>query len=238
MIAIFNYHAVSDRDYEYAVSPETFEAQLRYLQSRFRILSLSELEQTLGGETKSDHDLVVITFDDAMADLYSNAFPILTKLQVPATIFVPTDFPGRTVTIASGEEFSYLSWEQMREMSAGGLISFQSHTHTHPILTEVANASEIERELDDSVSIIEKQLRQRVDHFAYPKGRANSRTREFAKARFRLACAGEGIINSLKRLDPWALPRIVVRRSWPLWKFKLLCRPSFWYLRAIKHKLF
>lgn len=238
MIAIFNYHAVSGRDYEYAVTPEMFELQLSYLQKHFRVIALSELEQVLENKTRSDQALAVITFDDAMADLYPNAFPILTKLQVPATIFVPTDFPGRTATISSGEEFSYLSWEQMREMSAGGLISFQSHTHTHPILTEVADASEIESELEQSISLIEKNLHQRVDHFAYPKGRANGRTREFVKTRFRLACAGEGIITSLSKLDPWSLPRIVVRRSVPMWKFKLLSRPFFWHLRAIKHKLF
>lgn len=65
----------------------TFEAQIQYLRKHYRIVSLSELLQGIS-EPWSTQPSVAITFDDGYADLYTEAFPILRRYSVPATIFL------------------------------------------------------------------------------------------------------------------------------------------------------
>jgi len=75
------------------VRPEVFEKHLRYLKRRYEFISQDKLLSILnnsGSFNKACH----ITFDDGWHDNYTNAFPLLRKYHVPATIFLVTDFIG------------------------------------------------------------------------------------------------------------------------------------------------
>ncbi len=63
----------------------------------------------------------------------------------------------------------YLTWDQIREMSQGGLIEFGSHTVNHPILTRVS-LEEAAREVAESKGRIEQELGKPVISLAYPNG--------------------------------------------------------------------
>jgi peptidoglycan/xylan/chitin deacetylase (PgdA/CDA1 family) len=68
--------------------PTTFEAQMRYVRRRYRVLTLDDLCE----EMKNPHskeDAVAVTFDDGYRDLHTYALPVLRKYQIPATIFLP-----------------------------------------------------------------------------------------------------------------------------------------------------
>lgn len=65
----------------------TFESQVRYLCSRYRVISLQQMVQEMG-QPKNVLPAVSITFDDGYRDLFTNAFPILRAHHVPATIFL------------------------------------------------------------------------------------------------------------------------------------------------------
>ena len=64
-----------------------FERQMEYLSGRSHVIPL-------GGCLSETDELyrVVVTFDDAYASVYDLAFPVLKRLGLPATVFVPTDF--------------------------------------------------------------------------------------------------------------------------------------------------
>jgi peptidoglycan/xylan/chitin deacetylase (PgdA/CDA1 family) len=64
-----------------------------------------------------------------------------------------------------------LNWEQVREMSRGGLISFGSHTHAHVILGRAA-PDVIRNELAQSRACIERETGRTCRHFCYPNGAA------------------------------------------------------------------
>lgn len=66
--------------------------------------------------------------------------------------------------------YASLSWDQIREMKASGLVTFGAHTHTHKILGR-CNLDAVHAELALSKSIIEDRLGQSCDHFCYPNGR-------------------------------------------------------------------
>jgi peptidoglycan/xylan/chitin deacetylase (PgdA/CDA1 family) len=65
-------------------------------------------------------------------------------------------------------DFAPVSWEQAREMDAGN-VQIESHTVTHPILTNISQA-ELDDELQISKARLETQLDKSVRHFCYPNG--------------------------------------------------------------------
>lgn len=99
-----------------------------------------------------------------------------------------------------------LSWDEIREMHASGLISFGAHTLTHPDLTSLP-AGRVEAEVRDSKTIIEDALSAPVVCFAYPCGRYDKRSREIASRYFECACSDRlGLITATS--DPFALERV------------------------------
>jgi peptidoglycan/xylan/chitin deacetylase (PgdA/CDA1 family) len=65
---------------------------------------------------------------------------------------------------------SMLSWNEIIEMFRSGLVSFGSHTKSHPILTRIS-LSEVKQELLDSKSLIESKLHSEIISLAYPNGK-------------------------------------------------------------------
>jgi len=70
-----------------ALPPEIFEAQVRFLQEHYRIVSLDELFASIQNPVSLEQ-AVTITFDDGYRDLYTQAFPILQKYKIRATIYL------------------------------------------------------------------------------------------------------------------------------------------------------
>jgi peptidoglycan/xylan/chitin deacetylase (PgdA/CDA1 family)/CelD/BcsL family acetyltransferase involved in cellulose biosynthesis len=94
---ILYYHRVNnDNDpFFHAISPSLFEQQMQYIARYYKVVSLSSMLEHLDNGSK---DMVMaVTFDDGYQDNYHNAFPILQRYSVPATIFLTTG------TLDSGE---------------------------------------------------------------------------------------------------------------------------------------
>lgn len=99
-VAILNYHRIfKDSDAldsttfdsdVFSCSASQFEAQVEYLKSIGRILSLDEYLYWLKkGEGPGEH-CTLLTFDDGYVDNYDIAFPILQSHNASACFFVPT----------------------------------------------------------------------------------------------------------------------------------------------------
>lgn len=95
---ILLYHRVIDLKTDpqlLAVSPEHFYEHMKYLKDNYNIISLEDLKRAMDSG-KIPKKSIVITFDDGYADNYLNAKPVLEQLQIPATIFVTSDYIGST----------------------------------------------------------------------------------------------------------------------------------------------
>jgi peptidoglycan/xylan/chitin deacetylase (PgdA/CDA1 family) len=66
---------------------DVFAAQMRYLRENYRLVSLDQLCDELQ-DPDSSGQAVAVTFDDGYGDLYTQAFPVLQKYQIPATVFI------------------------------------------------------------------------------------------------------------------------------------------------------
>ncbi|HYW08905.1 MAG TPA: polysaccharide deacetylase family protein [Longimicrobium sp.] len=91
------YHVVSDAAlphvrhlYRYKSSAQ-FEADLVYLQRRYRVVTYDELVKAREDGTAAGRNLVHVSFDDGYAECFSVIRPLLLKHGVPCTFFVTTD---------------------------------------------------------------------------------------------------------------------------------------------------
>jgi peptidoglycan/xylan/chitin deacetylase (PgdA/CDA1 family) len=77
------------------VLADVFENHMQFVREHFRILSIGELFQ-LWRNGGLDHRTryCAVTFDDGWMDNYVHAYPVLRRLGIPATIFLPTGFVG------------------------------------------------------------------------------------------------------------------------------------------------
>lgn len=79
-----------DEGYLVGMSPDEFDSQMAYLSTHYNWMKLSELIDCMKRDRPVPADSVVLTFDDGFRDNYDNAFPILKKYKIPATIFLAT----------------------------------------------------------------------------------------------------------------------------------------------------
>lgn len=92
---IVMYHRFCENDDGLSTPVRSFIQQLDYLTEHYRIVPLSELAGYLARGSPVPPGLAVITIDDGYRDAYEIAFPILRQRNVPATLFVVTDFVDR-----------------------------------------------------------------------------------------------------------------------------------------------
>jgi peptidoglycan/xylan/chitin deacetylase (PgdA/CDA1 family) len=106
-------------------------------------------------------DAIAISFDDGDLGQAARAFPALAARKMSATFFVTTSWIGTP---------RYASWDQLREMRAAGM-SIESHTHTHPFLSQL-DAESLRDELRRSRELLDERLEQRTTMLALPGGDA------------------------------------------------------------------
>ena len=85
------YHRVNDDQHPFfgGIPVQTFAAQMEHIQQHCCVLPLDELVERRARRDVPGRALA-ITFDDGYKDNYTNAFPILRGLNLPATIFLTT----------------------------------------------------------------------------------------------------------------------------------------------------
>ncbi|GBD95046.1 poly-beta-1,6-N-acetyl-D-glucosamine N-deacetylase precursor [bacterium BMS3Abin05] len=208
-VYIFAYHHVCKKRLPSAarVTPGQFEKHILILKElNVQFFSLDELFSL---PSESSQKRVAITFDDGFSCVYENAFPILEKYKLPASVFLVTHFMGQKsawdVNFGSRRPH-HLSWAQVKEM-AGHKFTFGSHSHTHPDLKS-NSCNTIRRELKTSKELIEDKLGEPVNLLAYPFGRFSSQTKQIAKSLdYKL---GFTLIPESTIEEPFQIPRFGV----------------------------
>jgi peptidoglycan/xylan/chitin deacetylase (PgdA/CDA1 family) len=94
--AILTYHRVAAPAADpkgLCVHPDNFAAQMACLHAEYHVLPLSELATRLQAGDLPPR-AAAVTFDDGYVDNLEHAAPVLRRLGLPATVFVPSGYVG------------------------------------------------------------------------------------------------------------------------------------------------
>jgi peptidoglycan/xylan/chitin deacetylase (PgdA/CDA1 family) len=101
-VHVLTYHRVAERAdwpdlYPGLVSdaPAAFAEQMEYLARSGRAVSMEQVLAAARGDAELPPGAVTVTFDDAYQDFAECAWPVLERLGLPVTLFVPTDYADR-----------------------------------------------------------------------------------------------------------------------------------------------
>ena len=207
--------------------PARFERQLTYLKKQgFVFYTASEMIEHYRKEGAFPEKGITLTLDDGWRDNYANAFPILRRLGVKATIFLVPSCIGQISdkALARGEGArAHLSREEILEMSAYG-IEFGSHSMNHKWLHQLP-VDEVRFEVEESKRRLEELLQEPCKVFAYPAGYFSEEARAVVENAGHVG-AVTTCYGPSDRPDPYALNRIeILRRDRFLFQFARKVEP-------------
>lgn len=225
-LVILRYHSINDhRRHEVNVKIKLFKQQMEFLRRYYNPLSLRQAVDCLKNKKNIPKKAVVVTFDDGYRDNYTNAYPLLKQLGVPATIFLAVGYIGTDKVLPHdiGDNPLYnrlLSWDEVRKMTADG-VDFGSHTLTHANLgRENVN---LYNEIEESKKLIEKELNKEVLAISYPFGLLRDFNQQVKQAAYRVGyacgCSAMNGIND-KKTDIFELRRIGIEASDNMFTFR------------------
>jgi peptidoglycan/xylan/chitin deacetylase (PgdA/CDA1 family) len=213
-ILVLCYHAVSERwPADLSITPGQLEEQLSFLVERgYRGVTF-----TKAVTNPPPGRVLAVTFDDAYHSVLELGLPILSRLGLPGSVYVPTDFAGTERPMSwpgidqwvGGQfepELAPMSWEDLGRLAHEGW-EIGSHTCSHPRLTALDGAA-LDSELRASREVCEERLGRPCVSLAYPYGDHDARVVEAAGA------AGYRVAGTLATRfgsrEPLSWPRVGV----------------------------
>ncbi len=198
----------------YGVEVSQLVAQFAWLRENgFHPVSLEDIVQARGGGKPLPPKAVLLTFDDGHADFYTRVYPVLKLFGYPAVIALVgswMDSPAGTQVDYDEQRLpreAFLSWDQVREMAASGLVEVASHSYAlhrgvtgnpqrnqqpaaiariHDPLTrryedDAAYLARVRDDLLRNARLIERETGKAPRAMVWPYGRYNGATQRIAR---------------------------------------------------------
>ena len=180
-LPVLMYHRISepgpDALRSWRITARDFEHQLRFLKRRgFYSVSPEEWQSAAVRSGSLPGRPIVLTFDDAYADFYDVAWPILRRNGFGAHVFVVTDRVGQHADwdAAHGPPAPLMNWEQIAKLAESDSITFGSHLCTHTSPDGLPTAALLEEALR-SRAMLERVTSRQVETVATPFGAWDAR---------------------------------------------------------------
>ena len=164
-------HDVSPASYD------AFEKKMRWLLERFRLVSLSDIEQQSGLDI---HRLnVAVTFDDAFKEHATFVAPLLSDMGIPATFFIPSGVIGLEGDAAKkfslqrlrrSRSFEFMNEKELKSLSQSSLFEIGSHTTDHADLGIITDEEKLRYEILHDKNTLEDMTGKPVQRLAFPFG--------------------------------------------------------------------
>jgi peptidoglycan/xylan/chitin deacetylase (PgdA/CDA1 family) len=208
MPLVFMYHSVEPYDedpFEVTISPQRFERQMRWLDSRgLRGVSVAEL---LSARAEGrGRRLVGLTFDDGYQDFVTHAVPVLEQYGFTATVFVLAGrLGGHNAWDSTGPCKSLLTADQVCQSAESGM-EIASHGLDHVSLAEIDDAL-LSAETARSRVVLQELIGRQIRGFCYPWGHLDTRVVKAVQAAgYDYACA----LGPSAAIGRHAIPRTAV----------------------------
>jgi peptidoglycan/xylan/chitin deacetylase (PgdA/CDA1 family) len=132
-VTIVTYHRVTNKDINQIelslpylfTSEQNFEKQLEFFKKWYKVISFADiLNYAKSGNIP--WNCLIITFDDGYSDNYHNAYPVLKKVDLPATFFIPTDkIDGNSTQSPSWWDKAYHFFNELDKLDEEVLREFE-----------------------------------------------------------------------------------------------------------------
>ena len=135
-VSIIMYHSILDnpsRQGDYVITPAQFESDLRYLKENgYVTVVVADLIAYVKEGKPLPDKAVMLTFDDGYYNNYHYAHPLLTQYGMKAVISpigVWSEHYSAHPSERDHDNYSHLTWEQLREMAQSGVWEIQNHSY-------------------------------------------------------------------------------------------------------------
>ena len=162
-LTVLNYHRIDNPHSQkfsafksnVSASPEMFNLQMAYLTNNCNVVSASDVTAWVAEDRPLPPRAALITFDDGYFDNYLNAYPILRKQNLPAVIFLASDYmesatPFYWDLIA---HCFFMSRKDHLEIPSLGSFSWSDDASTDTVVRQVVEALKSKPEHDKKVLI-------------------------------------------------------------------------------------
>jgi len=231
-LPVLTFHRVAPEEHGVVglkpVSPEQFRRYLRWISGAgFTPITPAEWLSHVRSGTPDLRRPVLITFDDAYAELEAHALPALEEARFASVVFVPTDFIGATNRWDQKHGFTDIPLMDERSIAAwsGRGVIFGSHGASHADLAELEQDARC-AELDRSMRRLREITGAGPDAIAYPYGAVNADAATDVARRFSLGFTTQPGLNAVST-NPVELRRAAVPPSASWLRFRLLLALGF-----------
>ena len=198
------YHRFDENKYPSTnIRNEIFIEHLKAINnSRIEFITFKKFEEII--KTNIDKNYLLLTIDDAFESFYLNAWPILKNKKIPFILFVSTREIGK---------YGYMTWKQIKEITASNLVTVGNHSHSHEYLIDWED-NKIKSDLETSIQIFKKELGYSPKIFSYPFGEYSTNLKKIvADLNFKFAFGQHsGVIDTTK--DFLELPRFPINEKY------------------------
>jgi len=174
-LLILAYHKISDtgnsQDYM-GISRTVFETHMHFVKNNFKVVSMKDGLDAINRDTASGM-YAAINLDDGYMDNYTNAFPVLKKYNIPATVFLATDFVGQSHAFWWDRVFNIVSSPEIETIDVAiGRDTFTYRLGSRPQREAVVKQinfmllKEDERTIAETITALERKY-----SYAKPCGR-------------------------------------------------------------------
>jgi peptidoglycan/xylan/chitin deacetylase (PgdA/CDA1 family) len=204
VLPILMYHSVLAAEHRadnLSIETRVFKRQMEYLvRNNYTVIPLDMAVAKLIQGGRVPPRWVVITFDDAEENFYTQAYPIIKSMRLPVTLFSATDnLEGRS---------GYMNWGQLQEVTRCGFVDVGSHFLYHVPMVDLSYANAKEG-LVLSKLMLEGKLGRSVAFFAYPFGAADDSLKLLVKECGYKAAVGTAYrLGEFKNNDVFVLKRV------------------------------
>ena len=145
---------------KYCTTAEKFEYDMRSLvENGYTSLSLAEYRKKKCAKENMQKNFCVI-FLGGYEDTYTNAYPILKRFGIKASIFVTTELVGAKVDTTDPNFTPHFNWAEAQEMIDSGLVNI------YPFLYQPDYRSNLQEDLHKKISLLNASLHNNGEIFA------------------------------------------------------------------------
>lgn len=217
--SVYMFHSVVDKEEDlyskFAITKKSFDIFLKsIIQNGMKSMDEKILFEAI--DNPSDYkNHFIVTFDDIYDSVYTNAYPILKRYNIPFVIFVTPNLIGKVDT-HSGKTF--ITNDHLNELLQDPLCILGSHSLEHVPYRKYSKTESLYN-LMESKNILENRYNRNVNLFAFPYGRrvevSNLAIKCLQQTNYK--CAFSAINGSIAQKwisGKYFLPRILVDEAY------------------------